>query len=169
MTQPLYRRLSDALNTLPIELWKSGVNGDCDAFALALLDHLSAIGETANLVVISRTRQDNQTGAVVDDNPLSHVVVEALGSHWDVNGPEADERWEADWIQPTDEDAEDSFDFNSVTREALVALRQERDQRPPHPGLMNTYSQWLGTVFKTYALTAKEVVPETAKRARRSP
>jgi hypothetical protein len=76
---------------------------------------------------------------VVDDNPLSHVIVEALGTSWDVLGPGAADRWGNDWIQPDPEEGVDEFEFTALTVEQLGALRQQRDHVPIDPTLVAAY------------------------------
>lgn len=147
MTSPLRSTLLSALSSLPSDLVHAGVTGHCDAFALALTERLALLGETASPVVITRERR-SFTGDVVDTNPMSHVLVEALGTLWDVQGEDAFDNWELAWIQPDeDEEAEDSFDYTTLTPAALIALRQERDQRDPDAAMVKRYKAWLDEVL----------------------
>lgn len=145
--------LESTIEALPSALIRHGVSGHCDAFALALMETLEAYGVSKDgiaLVVIERTRT-NAEGQVLDENPLSHVVLETPGGCWDVCGSRADERWEEEWIQPSKEDdddedeelASDSFNYREVTVDELVALRLERDQRIPDPEIQALFGAHL--------------------------
>lgn len=166
MTHALQSRLEDALTHMSGDLRQAGVDGHCDAFAIALMDHLMAAGEAQDslgFIVISRDRTDND-GKVIDTNPFSHVVLEALGTTWDVCGQGADERWEADWIQPDeDEEAEDTFCFDNFSRAELVALRQERDGRDPDSEKIQAYGAWLNNAMRN---PSPEEDPSTRRKRR---
>lgn len=145
---PIARQLNDALNNLPHALIHEGVSGHCDAFALALMAHLTQMGipeREMALVVVSRERTDHE-GTVIDTNALSHVLLEALDTQWDVLGEDAEQRWEDEWIQPDDaEEAEDLFSFDPLTRDELVALRMKQDDRGPAEDKLLAYATWLQT------------------------
>ncbi len=113
------------------ELVEAGLNGHCDAFALALNAQLTNRGYEAKIQVITRTRWCD--GEQIDDNPMSHVVVAYAGTTWDSSGPNAIERWENDWIQPENlgEEGEDEFDLVDSSPESLIDLRQKRDGCAP--------------------------------------
>lgn len=159
-TTTLRDRLELALVQLSPELTQAGINGHCDAFALALMDYLVASGEKADdvsLLIISRERWDDN-GEVIDSNPFSHVVVMALGTSWDVQGEDAEERWAADWIQPDDGEGDDEFDYNDISQEDLIGLRRARDRRDPSPEFLATYRDWL-------VATLSPVGPGVVKRS----
>ena len=133
------------------EMRDLAVGGHCDAFALALVNTLQQSFPELNAqpVVISRERVSLENASVVlDDNPLSHVLVEIEGLLVDVNGIDADQAWEESWIQPDHEEeevpCEDLFDYHPMSVAALVALRQERDLRVPDEALTQRFEAVLG-------------------------
>jgi hypothetical protein len=139
-------QLEEKITQLSNDLINKGLNGHCDAFSLALMDYLLAAGEdpkSMSLLRISRERRIGDEEDLVESNPLSHIVIEALGTCWDVLGIDAEERWEDEWIQPESNKGQDEFDYNEISREDLIALRQKMDQRNPDPQMMMAYRGWL--------------------------
>lgn len=131
------------------------LSGHCDAWALALCRGLNERGIPASLQVVERVRLA-EDGHVVDDNPLSHVVVFAWGTTWDASGPDAFERWESAWIQPwvkdhkgrcEDATAEDQFDLVPISEDGLITLRQQRDRRSPDASRSERYATQLADVL----------------------
>ena len=114
------------------DLWQSSCDSHCDAFAIALSEVLG-VSDARPFVVIERTRILEEDESEMDNNPMSHVALEVQGDIWDSGGPGAAARWEADWIQPQDEEEPcyDVFDHTSVSKGHLYALRKERDDREP--------------------------------------
>jgi len=76
--------------------------GSGSEFALALslvfrrrqIDYMLRLG--------LRTETDLASEQAVPVTNFSHAVVQALGTSWDVDGPEARARWEAMWFSTTD-------------------------------------------------------------------
>lgn len=121
-------------------------NGHCDAFALALHDTLREgfPQMPVGLVVVARQRVALSDSTQVEEStPLSHVWVEVAGLSVDINGPDADERWEEDWVQPFEresrgwgenEDFEDIFDYQPISGPSLRVLRQAHSGKPVDAG-----------------------------------
>lgn len=142
------------------EMRDLAVGGHCDAFALALINTIQQSFPELNAqpVVISRERVSLEDSSVVlDDNPLSHVLVQVEGFLVDVNGINADEAWEGDWIQPDQDEeevpCEDLFDYHPMSVEGLVALRQERDLRAPDETLTQRFEAVLVKALATVSAT----------------
>ena len=126
------------------DLLLQATDGHCDAFALALVACLNTHFPQVSpqLVVISRKRVAlDDPDTIEENNPLSHVLVQIKDILMDVNGTEADEHWEGNWVQPYEREAhgfgeneafEDLFDYHSISTAALVDLRQSHSHRPVH-------------------------------------
>ena len=116
------------------EMYDSSLDGHCDAFAIALAEALGT-SDPEPYLIIQRTRTGEDTGRVLDDNPLSHVALGYAGETWDSSGPEAFERWEENWVQPdADEEVEpsrDTFEGVWLSQQKMRDLRRQRDSRPP--------------------------------------
>lgn len=135
----------------PVIDW--GVNGHCDAFALALVQTLEKVFPSvpATLLVIERERVGLDSETVLEHNELSHVVVTVGDAVVDLFGPQADERWEMEWIQPDENDelepSEDRFLYRTVSVEQLNALRQKNDQRLPDVAIVQHFCAMLESVL----------------------
>lgn len=140
-------------------MYSAAVDGHCDAFAQALSDILQQHGVVHEFVVVERERV-NRRGKVVDENPMSHVLISAFGTTWDIHGADAFEAWEESWIQPGGGE-EDIFGERSVTPDELEALRQRQDQRSVDP-------VWKKK-FKTALARNLGIVSKAQPAARRRP
>lgn len=121
-------QLNQMIQALHDPLRTACLRGDCDAFALALHGWLREQGVDAALRVGHRRMYDGPH--LVEENPLSHVVVHALGMTWDAAGADAPQRWEAQWAA---HDLDHRFTWSATDAEGLRALRQLRDQRDVRP------------------------------------
>lgn len=137
-------------------------SGHCDAFALALKDVLAIQFPQvdASIIVVQRRRVSRKNPSrVIDENPLSHVIVDVGSTTVDAFGIDADETWEDEWIQPGKHDevvpCEDVFDYVASTDEGLTALRQLRDQRDPDPLMRERFGVSLSNVAKALNKSAK--------------
>lgn len=124
--------LSDLRSAHPT-LVDAGVNGHCDAFAWALSETFDRLNIPNQCLVIRRDRYAIATDQLMEYCPISHVVVEAAGTSWDVWGDRARDRWEDEWIQPREgDDVEPCYDVFSDTpmpRVELDSLRLNKDKR----------------------------------------
>jgi hypothetical protein len=92
----------NALDQLPAPLhWDRAMQGQCDAFALMLGDHMGAHGIGHSFAVI--TRSTTSEDGSVDVNHFSHAVVvteDGLGRQldFDATGSDAINRFMNDWV-----------------------------------------------------------------------
>lgn len=119
--------LERTIATLPSSLRDECLHGDCDAFALALYDWLVTQNVPASLIVGARRAYDGNK--LVEENLLSHVVVDALGQDWDALGPNASARWDEQWDPHRDDGEDHRFTWTTLTPTDLQALRQAKDRR----------------------------------------
>lgn len=109
-------------------------DGGCDAFAFALQSFLSSKGEQSSLTIISRETnqvadlydEDFEGPELVDTNDFSHCTVEALGTSWDFDGSDANDRWENDWVDSYGQETE--FDYNQTDVESITSIRLEKNE-----------------------------------------
>lgn len=106
-------------------------SGHCDAFAVALQQHMQERSPDieTQLIVVQRHRYQMDDDSLVEFNELSHVC---LGIHpferFDSQGGDAVDNWENEWIQPGDGE-EDFFEELITDRNGVEELRYKQDQR----------------------------------------
>ena len=138
--------------------------GHCDAFAIALMRIIEREFPKTNthFVVISRDRVEIESDKIVDENPFSHVLLSVDGILVDAGGVDADSSWEDNWIQPDEDDEEEScedvFDYTTMNLDELTSLRRARDSRDPDKKMITKFTRSLEkslVVAKGYGVAKK--------------
>jgi len=160
-------------------LVQKGLAGECDAFAFALFLVLQARHPEIKIapVLVERRRMGLETGNMIEYNPFSHVLLEITLSDGkvglvDAAGMDADERWEEDWIQPSEEDeeelCEDVFSYIKTTFDA-IQVRRGRDRKyiGIDPSWMKKFEEALEGCLKTMETPAPAAAEVQAHRRNR--
>jgi hypothetical protein len=152
------------------------MSGQCDAFALALKQHLDThapyAGLSVTLGVVERERIGLDSNQVLDYNKLSHAVVEiGQDQQADAWGLDAMQRWEDDWIQPEEDDeveaCEDVFTLRTISELELRALRKNQDRREINATFARRVGRALKQAEATLSVAVAPAGPKPAQTRRK--
>ena len=127
---------------------RARITGKCDAFAIAMHNFLLENKINSRFIVLSRKRVAiDDHDDIIDENLLSHVLLETLNETFDVWGWKAVERWRTEWIQPEYDDervpCKDIFNEQIMSVEQLHQLRKKCDGCDIDKKAVKKYAQWI--------------------------